>query len=245
MVFVDTSALMDGRIALVAGAGFMPGTLVVPRSVLAELQFLADQADSEKRKRARRGLDIVKELQDNDMVAVRILQDGVKAAEGVDNRLISLAKKYSGSICTNDFNLNKLATVEGIAILNVNELTKQLRMPYLPGDVMEVELTQKGSGARQAIGHLSDGTMVVVERADRLIGKTVKIEIIRSLQTDAGRMMFAKLVEKPANGSSPQRQKPQKNQKRDTKPKNDSSLKPSKKRPPTQEESLISLVNKQ
>jgi uncharacterized protein YacL len=236
---------MDGRIALVAGAGFMPGTLVVPRSVLAELQFLADQADSEKRKRARRGLDIVKELQDNDMVSVRILQDGVKAEEGVDNRLISLAKKYSGSICTNDFNLNKLATVEGIAILNVNELTKQLRMPYLPGDAMEVELTQKGSGARQAIGHLSDGTMVVVERADRLIGKTVKIEIIRSLQTDAGRMMFAKLVEKPVNGSSSQRQKPQKNQKRDTKPKSDSPLRPTKKRPPTQEESLISLVNKQ
>lgn len=193
-IFVDTSVLMDGRIVSIAQAGFIPGRLVIPRSVIGELQFLADHADSDRRSRARQGLDVVNELQAMDGVDVELLQDGTKAAEGVDERLLSLAKKYGGKICTIDFNLNKVAQVEDIAILNINELAKNLRMVYLPGDTVTLELTTTGSDSHQAVGHLDDGTMVVVEQARRLIGKSTDVEIVRSLQTAAGRMMFAKLV---------------------------------------------------
>ena len=198
-ILVDTSVLIDGRIIAVAKSGFIGDTLVIPRSVIGELQFLADNADHEKRARARYGLDVVKELQNMPHVQVEILQDGSKAAEGVDERLLNLAKKHSAVICTIDYNLNKVAVVEGIAVLNVNELAQSLRMAYLPGEKMLLELVQKGQDAHQAVGYLQDGTMVVIEHASKNIGQTVEIEFIRSLQTAAGRMMFAKLVEqKPA-----------------------------------------------
>lgn len=193
-IFVDTSVLMDGRILPIAQAGFIPGVLVIPRSVVGELQLLADGGDSERRERARRGLDSIKELQAVERIDVRILQDGSRADEGVDERLLTLAKRYSGIVCTIDFNLNKVAQVEGIAVLNINELAQKLRMSYLPGDHMQLSLTHAGSDAHQAVGHLDDGTMVVVEHAKAQIGKTAEIEIIRSLQTAAGRMMFARLV---------------------------------------------------
>ncbi|MEO5950118.1 MAG: PIN domain-containing protein [Candidatus Saccharimonadales bacterium] len=194
-ILVDTSVLIDARIIAVAQSGFIGDTLVIPRSVIGELQFLADNADHEKRTRARHGLDVVKELQSMPEVVVEILQDGSKAEEGVDERLLNLAKKYNAVICTIDFNLNKVATVEGITVLNVNELAKSLRMAYLPGERMLLEVTQKGQDKHQAVGHLTDGTMVVVEHAFKQIGKTVEIEFIRSLQTAAGKMMFARLVE--------------------------------------------------
>lgn len=193
-VFVDTSVLMDGRILPIAEVGFVPGVLVIPRSVIGELQLLADGGDNDKRERARRGLDVISELQALDTVNVRILQDGSRAEEGVDERLLSLAKRYAGILCTIDFNLNKVAQVEGIRVLNINELAQKLRMSYLPGDKLRLILTQPGSDSHQAIGHLEDGTMVVVEHAKGRIGKTVEVEIIRSLQTAAGRMMFAKLT---------------------------------------------------
>lgn len=193
-ILVDTSVLIDGRIIAVAKTGFIGDTLVIPRSVIGELQFLADNADHDKRARARYGLDVVSELQNIPHITVEILQDGSKAEEGVDERLLSLAKKYTAAVCTIDYNLNKVAVVEGITVLNVNELAQSLRMAYLPGERMLLELVQKGQDSHQGVGYLPDGTMVVVENSSKSIGQSVEIEFIRSLQTAAGKMMFAKPV---------------------------------------------------
>lgn len=213
-ILVDTSVLIDGRILAVAESGFIGDTLVIPRSVIGELQFLADHADHEKRARARHGLDVVSTLQQMPQVTVEILQDGSKAEEGVDERLLKLAKQHNAAVCTIDYNLNKVAVVEGITVLNVNELAKSLRMAYLPGEKMLLELVQKGQDTHQAVGYLADGTMVVVEHAFKFIGQTVEVEFIRSLQTAAGKMMFARRVEKqshekPAVNNKPIGKKPQ------------------------------------
>jgi rRNA-processing protein FCF1 len=194
-ILLDTSVLIDGRIVGVARTGFISGTLIIPRSVLGELQFLADTGDHDKRSRARFGLDVVSELQGLPKTDVQILQDGSKADEGVDERLLTLAKKHGAAICTIDYNLNKVALVEGISVLNLNELAQGLRMAYLPGERMHLDLVQKGQDSHQAVGYLPDGTMVVVEHANKLIGQTAEVEIIRSLQTAAGRMMFAKRLD--------------------------------------------------
>lgn len=207
-IFVDTSVLIDGRIISVAQSGFIGDTLVIPRSVVGELQFLADNADAEKRSRARHGLDVVRELQDMTNITVEILQDGSKAEEGVDERLLKLAKQHSGAICTIDFNLNKVAQVENITVLNVNELAKTLRMAYLPGEKLVIGLIQKGQDSHQAVGYLADGTMVVVEHAASKIGQSAEVEFIRSLQTAAGKMMFAKLT-KPVDEPAREQKKPQ------------------------------------
>ncbi len=193
---VDTSVLMDGRVIDLARTGFLLGQIIVPKSVLSELQLLADGGDHTKRERARHGMDVVKQLQDELGSAFVLLQDQSSVREGVDDRLIALAKETDSSILTLDYNLNKVAQVEGISVLNINELAKALRMTHLPGDTLLLELTQKGQGNDQAVGYLNDGTMVVVEQAKKYIGKTEEIEIIRSLQTDAGKMMFAKRVKK-------------------------------------------------
>lgn len=210
-ILLDTSVLIDGRIIAIAKSGFIGDTLVVPRSVVGELQFLADNADHDKRARARYGLDVVRDLQSIPHVTVEILQDGSKAAEGVDERLLSLAKKHGAAVCTIDYNLNKVAVVEGIPVLNVNELAQSLRMAYLPGERMMLDLVQKGQDAHQGVGYLSDGTMVVVEHASKLVGQAVEIEFIRSLQTAAGKMMFARRVEKdqPQKNNKPTGKKPQ------------------------------------
>jgi uncharacterized protein YacL len=252
-IFVDTSVLIDGRIIAVAVSGFINGKLSIPRSVIGELQFLADNADNEKRSRARHGLDVVAELQSLPGVNVEIFQDGSRAEEGVDERLLNLAKKYHGSICTIDYNLNKVAQVEDINVLNVNDLAMSLRMAYLPGEKMLLELIQKGQDAHQAVGHLTDGTMVVVEHASNRIGQTVEIEFIRSLQTAAGKMMFAKLADnknnnkpipksnndnhKPTNNNIEHKERHYSNQ---TKPRNRYKNKSSKK-----EQDFIDLVDKQ
>lgn len=234
-VFIDTSVLMDGRIIFAAQSGFIPKRLVVPRSVVAELQLLADGSDHEKRSRARHGLDVVKMLQELKDVNVKILKDG-PARQGVDNRLLELAKKYRGAICTIDFNLNKVATVEGITVLNINELAQQLRLAHLPGEHVSVELIQRGSDSHQGVGYLGDGTMVVVEQANRDIGKTVEVELTRSLQTAAGRMVFAKKLTQA--GTKPLKQ-PQKTQSRPAK----STQK--KKRPDSPEDKLLNLLDQQ
>lgn len=194
-VYIDTSALMDGRIMTAAQTGFIPDKLIVPASVVAELQLLADQADSERRVRARRGLDVITELQAIRDISVTIFNDGPVGDGGVDARLVELAKKDKRSmLCTIDFNLNKVATINGIFVLNINELAGNIRMAFLPGEKISLPLTQKGQGDNQAVGYLADGTMVVVDKAGKEVGKTVQIEFIRSLQTAAGRMMFAKLA---------------------------------------------------
>lgn len=213
MIFVDTSVLIDGRILSVAKSGFIGDTLVIPRSVIGELQFLADNADSDKRARARYGLDVAKELQEMLEVDTTILQDGSKAEEGVDDRLLTLAKKYSGAVATIDYNLNKVAAVEGIDVLNVNELAQSLRMAYLPGEKIMLELVQKGQDSHQAVGYLRDGTMVVVEHASSNIGKSIEVEFIRSLQTAAGKMMFARPVEAKKSVNHQRNQRRQTSQK--------------------------------
>ncbi len=195
MMLVDTSVLMDGRVVDLAKTGFLLGQIVVPRSVLGELQLLADGSDHNKRERARFGMDKMKELKDVLGTTFTLLPDEPRIPEGVDSRLLTLAKEMNASILTIDYNLNKVAQVEGITVLNINELAKSLRMSHLPGDMLEIELTQKGQDSHQAIGHLRDGTMVVVEQAKKFIGQTKQVEIIRSLQTDAGKMMFAKVVD--------------------------------------------------
>lgn len=207
-ILVDTSVLIDGRIISVAKSGFIGDTLVIPRSVVRELQYLADNADHEKRARARYGLDVVQELQALPEVSVEILADGGQATEGVDERLLTLAKKYSAAVCTIDYNLNKVAVVEGITVLNVNELAQSLRMAYLPGERMRLELVQKGQDAHQGVGYLPDGTMVVVEHANKFVGQTIEIEFIRSLQTAAGKMMFARRVDAQPAVTGKHTQKP-------------------------------------
>ncbi|HMM62413.1 MAG TPA: PIN/TRAM domain-containing protein [Candidatus Saccharibacteria bacterium] len=152
-IFVDTSVLIDGRILAVAESGFIGDTLFIPRSVIGELQYLADNADAEKRSRARHGLDVVNELQKMPDVNVEIFQDGSKAEEGVDERLLKLARENHGVICTIDYNLNKVAQVEGLVVLNVNDLAMSLRMAYLPGEKIMLDLTQKGQDNHQAVGH--------------------------------------------------------------------------------------------
>ena len=191
-VLVDTSILIDGRFLAVARTGFVNFDILIPRSVVGELQILADGGDDEKRVRARYGLDIISALQSEEKVTVSILADGNSAAEGVDNRLISLAKKMNADILTADYNLNKVAKVEGIEVLNINELVQSVRADYLPGEKIMLEITQKGNEKKQGIGHLSDGTMVVVENGESLIGTNSEVEFIRSLQTAAGKMMFAR-----------------------------------------------------
>ncbi len=194
-ILVDTSVLMDGRIAAVAQTGFIGGTLVIPRSVIGELQFLADHADADKRARARYGLDVVTELQAMEQVNVELLQDGSRAREGVDDRLLKLAKQHGAVIMTLDYNLNKVAAVEGTEVLNLNELAQSIRMEHLPGEKITLEIIQKGQDAHQGVGYLSDGTMVVVDQANSQIGQTLDVEIVRNLQTAAGRMIFAKKID--------------------------------------------------
>ena len=201
-ILVDTSVLMDGRIAAVAQTGFIGGTLVIPRSVIGELQFLADHADADKRARARYGLDVVTELQAMERVDVELLQDGSRAREGVDDRLLKLAKQHGAVIMTLDYNLNKVAAVEGTEVLNLNELAQSIRMEHLPGEKITLEIIQKGQDAHQGVGYLPDGTMVVVDQANSQIGQTLDVESVRNLQTAAGRMIFAKKIDTAGKSAS-------------------------------------------
>lgn len=259
-ILIDTSVLMDGRIIPIAATGFIGGTIVVPRSVVGELQFLADNADAEKRSRARQGLDAITELQKMPGVTFELLQDGSKADEGVDERLLNLAKRHNAVICTIDYNLNKVAAVEGITVLNVNELAQSIRMAHLPGEKMMLELVQKGQDSHQAVGYLGDGTMVVVEQSQALLGQTVQIEVVRSLQTAAGKMMFAKRVDAKGaqkKSDAPDTQKPagrklpftsprtqqQRTESKPTRPQQPNRAKKATSR--DREASLLDLVNKQ
>jgi len=247
--FVDTSVLIDGRISHAAGSGFIPRNLVIPKSVLAELQFLADGSDSEKRTRARHGLDVANDLQSMAHVNVTIMDDG-EAKKGVDEQLIILAKKHNGTICTIDYNLNKVATVEGVRVLNINELAKELRMDYLPGERITLAIAQKGNDAGQGVGYLADGTMVVVEKAQSDLNSEVEIEFIRSIQTAAGRMLFAKKVGSTQDSRHKTQDKPAATGARES---NQAGNKPSSAKPygrrkskaQQSEDSLIRLANDQ
>ncbi|HPF30749.1 MAG TPA: hypothetical protein PLO25_00335 [Candidatus Saccharibacteria bacterium] len=240
-IFVDTSVLIDGRIIEIAKTGFLFGSIRIPRSVIGELQTMADGSDSEKRSRARFGLDIIAELQKVDDLDVEIFQDKSQTEEGVDERLIFLAKKYDGIICTIDYNLNKVATAEKIKVININDLAMSIKMAYLPSEKIQIELTQKGQDSKQAIGHLADGTMVVVENAIDKIGKIVEIEFIRSFQTSAGKMMFAKLYKQKnvnKNISFTDRR-------RNVKRKETNQARYKSKQTPSREQNVINLIDRQ
>ena len=197
-IFVDTSTLIDGRILSVARAGFIGDELLIPRSVVRELQLLADGSDSEKRMRARFGLDVINELERIENVEARVFPD-IPGHVRVDERLIELAKDNNGLIMTNDYNLSKVAKTEHIETININELAQVLRTEYLPGDKLSVRIIGAGTNPHQAVAYLTDGTMVVVDDAEKYIKsrEMVEIEFVRYLQTNAGKMMFAKLAKTP------------------------------------------------
>lgn len=201
-ILLDTCSIMDGRIIDVARTGIITAEIIIPRSVVRELQLLADKADHDKRVRARKGLDNIRELQKLDSVSVVVVNDGLVDAGGVDERLLELAQKYDAAIATTDYNLNKVAKVINVTVINVNELAQMLRAQLLPGETAEIELLQAGANREQAVGYLDDGTMVVVEDAKSQIGQKIKVEIVRSLQTEAGRMMFAKKVANSHNNAN-------------------------------------------
>ena len=196
---LDTSVIIDGRIADIAETGFLDGTIVTPQFVLRELQLVADSADSLKRNRGRRGLDILQRLQKVPSLQIQIVEDDFPSVREVDLKLIELAKLYEGKIITNDFNLNKVAQLQGVAVLNINELANSLKPIVLPGETMRVFILKEGKEYNQGVAYLDDGTMVVVDNARKMIGKTIDISVTSVLQTTAGKMIFGKWDERPGS----------------------------------------------
>jgi len=193
---LDTSVIIDGRIADIAETGFLDGVIVTPQFVLRELQLVADSADSLKRNRGRRGLDILQRLQKVATLQIQIVEDDFPAIREVDLKLIELAKLYEGKIITNDFNLNKVAQLQGVEVLNINELANSLKPIVLPGETMRVFILKEGKEYNQGVAYLDDGTMVVVDNARKMIGKTIDVSVTSVLQTTAGKMIFGKWDER-------------------------------------------------
>lgn len=193
---LDTSVIIDGRIADILETGFLDGRIIIPQFVLSELQLVADSADSLKRNRGRRGLDILQRLQKSPDSSIEIVEDDFAQVREVDMKLIELAKVHHGQIVTNDFNLNKVAQLKGISVLNINELANALRPVVLPGEIMRVFILKEGKEYSQGVAYLDDGTMVVVEGARRMISKTIDITVTSVLQTTAGKMIFGKYDER-------------------------------------------------
>jgi uncharacterized protein YacL len=192
-VILDSCALIDGRVVELARAGFLPENLLVPQFILAELQLLADGSDSHKRERARFGLEIVQQLQKEAGLHVTIARDLI-SAKTTDEKLVLLAKKLGADLFTTDFNLNQVASIEGVRVLNINELSHAMRPVALPGEDFEIKIVQAGSNRDQGVGYLEDGTMVVVDNARRDIGGTIKVKVTKSHQTVAGKMLFGQKV---------------------------------------------------
>jgi uncharacterized protein YacL len=200
-ILVDTSVIIDGRIADIGRAGFVPGRLVVPRFVLAELQNIADSDDAMRRGRGRRGLDVLNQLREMPGVEVEIIDDDVAGIREVDAKLVVLAQKFSCNVLTTDYNLNRVAQIQGVRVLNVNELSNAIRPVVLPGEELTVRVVQPGKERNQGVGYLADGTMIVVENGDKLIGQEVVTEVTRVFQTVAGKMIFA--APKPGHQPAP------------------------------------------
>jgi len=192
---LDTSVIIDGRIADVCDTGFIDGTLVVPQFVLKELQMVADSSDALKRNRGRRGLDILQKIQKMSGVEVMISDVDFPEVREVDLKLIELARKLQGKIVTNDFNLNKVAQLRGVEVLNVNQLANSLKPVVLPGEIMRVFILKEGKEFNQGVAYLDDGTMVVVDNARKMISKTIDIVVTSVLQTTAGKMIFGRYIE--------------------------------------------------
>ncbi len=189
---VDTSVIIDGRIVDICETGFLDGILVIPQFVLRELQLVADSSDPLKRNRGRRGLDILQRMQKMTTLTVQIVDKDYPQTREVDMKLIELAREYEAKIVTNDFNLNKIAQLQGLPVLNVNELANALKPVVLPGEIMRVFILKEGKEYNQGVGYLDDGTMVVVDNAKRMISKTIDISVTSVLQTTAGKMIFGK-----------------------------------------------------
>ncbi len=205
---LDTSVIIDGRIADICDTGFMDGNLIVPRFVLDELQYIADSSDSMKRARGRRGLDILNRMQRSSGIFIDVVDHDFPKIKGVDSKLVALAKKTSGKIITNDFNLNKVAELQGIKILNVNELANALKPVVLPGEMMTVKIIKDGKEPGQGVAYLDDGTMIIVDNAQKYQGMNVEALVTSVLQTTAGRMIFSELKaviadKKPIYGGAP------------------------------------------
>jgi uncharacterized protein YacL len=192
---LDTSVIIDGRIADVAETGFLGGTLIIPNFILAELQQVADSPDSSKRQRGRRGLDMLQRLRNNSKLDIQIVETDFPAVKEVDLKLIELGMQLEAVIVTNDFNLNKVSQLRGVEVLNINELANALKPVVLPGEAMRVFVLKEGKEYNQGVAYLDDGTMVVIDNARRLIGKTTDIAVTSVLQTTAGKMIFGRLWE--------------------------------------------------
>jgi uncharacterized protein YacL len=193
---LDTSVIIDGRVADVCETGFIDGTLMVPQFVLRELQLVADSSDQLKRNRGRRGLDILQRIQKMGTVHVQIVEEDFPQMREVDMKLIELAKQFEAKIVTNDFNLNKVAQLQGVPVLNINELANALKAVVLPGEAMRVFILKEGKEYNQGVAYLDDGTMVVVDNAKKMISKTIDIAVTSVLQTTAGKMIFGKFEER-------------------------------------------------
>jgi uncharacterized protein YacL len=198
---LDTSVLIDGRIADICETHFLDGALGVPRFVLHELQLVADSNDSLKRQRGRRGLEVLQRMQKMTGLEIRILEEDSATGSGVDQKLVDLARRTASKIVTNDYNLNKVARVQGIPVLNVNELANALKPAVLPGESMRVLILREGKESTQGVAYLNDGSMVVVDGARRLINRTVEILVTSVHQTPAGKMIFGRLDDRPDSGS--------------------------------------------
>ena len=192
---LDTSVIIDGRVADICKTGFLEGALIVPHFVLRELQQIADSADSAKRNRGRRGLDVLEKIKSTQGIMVQIVEKDYPDVKEVDLKLIELAKEINGKIVTNDFNLNKVAQLRGVDALNINELANSLKPVVLPGETMRVFILKEGKEYNQGVAYLDDGTMVVVDNARRMIGKTIITQVTSVLQTTAGKMIFGRFPE--------------------------------------------------
>ncbi|MEO7665031.1 MAG: PIN domain-containing protein [Candidatus Limnocylindrales bacterium] len=190
-IVVDSSAIIDGRIAEIVESGFLFGTLVVPRFVLDEIQHIADSPDSLRRNRGRRGLEILARMQKDAPTPVIVVEDDVPEVSEVDAKLVALSKRYSRAVLTNDFNLNRVAELQGVRVLNINSLANAVKPALLPGEELRIRVIQQGKESNQGVGFLDDGTMIVVEGGSRFIDSEVDVTVTRVLQTVAGRMIFA------------------------------------------------------
>jgi len=206
---LDTSVIIDGRIADIAETGFLDGVLVIPQFVLRELQLVADSADSMKRNRGRRGLDILQRIQKMAHLNVQIVEDDFPHVREVDMKLIELAKVFDCKVITNDFNLNKVAQLHGVEVLNINELANSLKTIVLPGETMRVFILKEGKEYNQGVAYLDDGTMVVVDNAKRMISKTIDISVTSVLQTTAGKMIFGKFDDRMHAVATEKHERPQ------------------------------------
>jgi uncharacterized protein YacL len=191
-ILLDTSVIIDGRVADIAKTGFLPGTLLIPRFVLNELQYIADSPDGLRRARGRRGMEVLAELQKATSVLVRISDIDVDGVREVDDKLVILARQMKCPILTNDYNLNRIAELQGVIILNINELANAIKSVVLPGELMEVNVIQEGKEVNQGVGYMEDGTMVVVENGNKYLNQIIHVTVTKVLQTAAGRMIFAR-----------------------------------------------------